>query len=162
MSKNVGQLLVDIIPKKHQWKMDLFQQWNSIIGSLSSKVRIERIKDDQLILAVVHPAWAQELFLMSHVIKQKVNNALDRERIKNIQFLTIDFEVERKLRANKKNSYDKPNIFRNQVVLNYKEQQKLLCIKNNDLRKVLEEFYIRCKKQRIRSRDKHENRQIKS
>jgi hypothetical protein len=155
MSKNVGQLLVDIIPEKHQWKMDLFQQWNSIIGSLADKVRIERIKDDQLILGVTHPAWAQELFLMSHVIKQKVNNALDHERIKNIQFRTIDFEAERKVRAKKKNTCDPGDIICNQVVLNDKEQQKLLNIENNDLRKVLEKFYIRCKKQRMRkSREK--------
>ena len=149
MSKNIGNLLINVIPEQHRWKMDLFQQWESIIGSLSDKVRIESIYKDQLILGVIHPAWAQELYLMSHVIKQKVNNALKDERIKEIRFRSVDFDAGRKKIAKRTDPHatlQSSLLDKKKFVITEKERKKLSHIKNEDLRMVLEKFCVRCKR----------------
>ena len=73
MSKCLKELLINIIPKEHSWKITLFQNWDNIIGSLKNKVIIDQIKDDVLYLGVVHPAWAQELHMLSPMLKAKIN-----------------------------------------------------------------------------------------
>ena len=89
MAEQICSFLNDIFPKEHVWKMKLFQNWDGIIGSLKSKVRIEKLEGSMLVLGVCHPAWAQELFMLSNVIKNKINRLLKEDKIKDIDFLII-------------------------------------------------------------------------
>jgi hypothetical protein len=150
MSVQVRHLIAHIIPKQHRWKMDLFQQWNSIIGSLRDKVRIEKIVGDKLILGVIHPAWAQELFMMSHVIKDKVNNALKQERIKEVRVRAVDFAEATQKTANRKRQYDRLSTTTREVIsLSWSEKKALSGVDNKELREELRKFYIRCKERGI-------------
>jgi|SaaInlLV_10m_DNA_2_1039722.scaffolds.fasta_scaffold00637_7 hypothetical protein len=150
MSEQIGKLLLDVIPKQHRWKMDLFQNWNSIIGSLSDKVRIESINGSSLILGVMHPAWAQELFLMSHVFKNKINNALRDDKIKDIKFRTIDFKKKHPKDIQRGNCLSTVDMLCKSYVVTDLERKKFLNIENSDLREALEKFYVRCKTRRIK------------
>ena len=93
----LGTFLTNIIPQEHSWKIKLFGQWKNIIGHLSEKVRIEKITESSITLGVCHATWAHELFLLSPMIKKKINNLLREEKIKNIHFRTVT--LEKKIRA---------------------------------------------------------------
>ena len=150
MSVQVRHLIAHIIPKQHRWKMDLFQQWSSIIGSLSDKVRIEKIVGNKLILGVIHPAWAQELFMMSHVIKDKVNSALKQERIKEVRVKAVDFMEATQKTANRQRQCDRINPTPGAIItLSFLEKKALAVVENKELQEELRRFYIRCKERGI-------------
>jgi hypothetical protein len=69
-----------------QWKFKLMQQWSSIMGNLVSKVSIHKIYGSSITLGVTDSGWMQELYMMSNLIKQKINTALDKPRIETIRF----------------------------------------------------------------------------
>src|SRR5439155_41226 len=68
MALNLKELLQAIIRPEKNWKTDLLYRWRDIIGSLHSKVRIEKIHDDTLILGVFNSCWMQELYLLSPLL----------------------------------------------------------------------------------------------
>lgn len=143
MTKALQELLLDIIPAQHRWKVILLKKWPSIIGTLNDKVIIEKITENCLYLGVCHPSWAQELFILSSVIKQKINAALAENRIVNIKFRVVP-QAQAKLAIThapqKNNLAALPN-----TVLSSKEIKCLGEVKNDILRTALEDFYTRCK-----------------
>lgn len=56
------------------------------MGTLVSKVSIYKIYNDSIILGVSDSGWMQELYLLSNLIKQKINAVLDKPRIETIRF----------------------------------------------------------------------------
>ena len=142
MSKLIGKILVDIIPEQHLWKLQLFNNWDSIIGNLKDKVRIEKIYEKSLILGVCHPAWAQELLFLSPVIKKKINTIFQEEKIKNIKFRIVSFKKKQKNNSKKSRPKNK-NL---EHCLTITEHSTLEALKNKELAGVLEHFCMRCKK----------------
>ena len=65
MIKPLAHFLHDFVDQKHQWKIKLFENWKTIVGKFEDKVTIIRIENNLLVLGVCHPAWAQELFMLS-------------------------------------------------------------------------------------------------
>ncbi len=86
MARQISELLRDFVSKEHNWKTKLLKDWGTIIGPLKNKVTVEKVEGKLLVLGVTHPAWAQELFLLSDMLKKKINSHLDREYIKIIRF----------------------------------------------------------------------------
>ena len=147
MTKRLSDFLVNLIPKEHSWKLTLFQNWESIIGNLKDKVIIDQIKDDILYLGVTHPVWAQELHMLSPMLKTKINAALDQPRIKAIRFKVVDssFKKKNKFRNNRIQDYVTDPICKK---LSKTEQIVLDNVTDTDLRDVMYEFGVRCKKMR--------------
>lgn len=142
MPKRIGTFLTTIIPDEHIWKIKLFGYWETIIGNLKEKVRIEKITNNSLTLGVCHPAWAQELFLLSPMLKEKINSYLKENRIKNIQFKTVTFtSVPPKIRTKQTQMHNQK-----EYCLSITEHSHLQTIQNTELATALEQFYIRCKK----------------
>jgi len=140
--ESISKILSDIFHKKEQWKIKLFQRWGTVIGKLKDKVRIEKIGSNFIVLGVIHPAWAQELHLLSDALKQRINKVLGKEQIKRIQFKVVD--LEKPIKKTKKSTNTKKINPRKKNLLS-KEQQKILNkINNKDLCLVLEEYYKRC------------------
>lgn len=144
MSKIVGQILANLIPNEYLWKIKLLNSWESVIGNLKGKVRIEKITETSLMLGVTHSTWAQELFLLSPMIKKKINRLLKEDKIKSIKFKTV------KLDKKTQNQPEKPKYPRQQqrqteYCLTISEHNKLKLINNSELADALEKFYIRCK-----------------
>jgi hypothetical protein len=143
MPKPIGSFLTNVIPEEHLWKLKLFGCWKSIIGNLQSKVRIEKIADDSITLGVMHATWAQELFLISPIIKNKINDALKEEKIKTIHFRIVPFgQKKEKLKLEKVLVIKEHNL----SIIEHAHLEKL---KNKELANVLGQFYIRCKNQKI-------------
>lgn len=86
MIRDVTQLLLMIFPSDQRWKIVLFERWGDIIGKLREHARIEKLHEKTLTIGVSHPAWAQELHMLSSVLKKKINAALGCERIETIRF----------------------------------------------------------------------------
>lgn len=151
MPKILGQILVDIIPSKHQWKIKLFNNWEDIMGNLKEKAKIVQITNNSITLGVCHPTWAQELRLLSSMIKKKINNLFDEEKIKKINFKVINFSNKKKI---SKNVEYRCNIEKIEYLLSIEEHNKLKNIKNKELASSLEKFYVRCKVIGERKREK--------
>lgn len=144
MSKPIGSFLTKIIDQEHVWKTKLFGQWNSIVGNLKGKARIEKITDNSLTIGVCHATWAQELFLLTPIIKKKINKILKEEKIKKINFRTVKFE--------KKSSFTKATADREKRAKKNRQKEHNLSITKganlenvgcNELAQALEEFYIK-------------------
>lgn len=144
MIGSIGALLTNIFPKEHQWKIKLFQNWKDIIGSLHEKVRIEKLEGAVIVLGVCHPTWAQELFMLSNIIKNKINAVLKEDRIKYIKFRTIKFKPKAKPKTRPTKSVKRRNDIKN-VVFSANERASLSKIKCDKLRSTLEMYYLRCK-----------------
>ena len=82
----------DCLPKisasnnNQNWKLHLMNQWETIMGSIGCKVSIYKIYNDSITLGVCDSGWMQELYLLSNLIKQKINSILDKTRIETIRF----------------------------------------------------------------------------
>lgn len=148
MSKCIGKILIDVIPKKHLWKVKLLGSWDTIIGNLKDKVRIEEISENSITLGVCHSTWAQELFFLSPMLKRKINKLLQEEKIKNIKFKTVQRQkvVKKTKHEAGKKPCQKEAIRSIEHSLTITEHSTLKEIKNPELATALEQFYIRCKK----------------
>lgn len=89
--KHIKDCLPNISLSNHQknWKFQLMHEWSTIMGNLVSKVSIYKIYNDSIILGVSDSGWMQELYLLSNLIKQKINTVLDKPRIETIRFQYI-------------------------------------------------------------------------
>lgn len=96
--KHIKAFLPNITISNHQksWKFNVMNQWNTIMGSLSTKVSIYKIYNDSITLGVSDSSWMQELYLLSNIIKQKINNILDKPRIETIRFHFITNQINTK------------------------------------------------------------------
>lgn len=153
MANHVHHLLLSVIPQEHRWKIILFQQWESIIGSLKDKVKIEKIQNDALFLTVSHPSWAHELLMLSGLLRKKINNALQEERIKTIRFSSSSFKPTPESPSEKNSSLFIPLSPQEEitsVTLNAQERKTLDHVPCDDLRSVLEQFFVRCHKTKLR------------
>lgn len=139
MSQQINKVLQKVFPEEHRWKMELLGGWSTIAGNLIDKVRIERIQNDLLVLGVSHPAWAQELFFLSGVLKDKINKFLGGEKIKAIRFQTVDLSIKKNKCVPTKQKFSKKESH-----VSIKKKPVLNNIKNKELRDALALYYDRC------------------
>jgi hypothetical protein len=139
MALYLKELLHALIHPEKNWKTNLLYQWHDIIGSLHSKVRIEKIYDDTLILGVFHSCWMQELYLLSPLLIKTINEKLDQPYIKQIRFKHVGLKELHKKNVNN-NVTKKKKI----VELTKEDERTLAKITDPALRDVLKTFRIRC------------------
>jgi len=134
----VTQIIKTSSPQQN-WKSNIMQNWGEIIGSLASKVFIERIYQDTIILAVTDSCWMQELHLLSELIKTKINQTLSEPRIKTIRFKysTKKNSSVQKIRVNTPISFIPKQ-------LTPQEQQALSHIQDQELSQALTRFLQKC------------------
>jgi hypothetical protein len=137
MATNLKELLQTLINPHNNWKTDLLYRWKDIIGPLHSKVRIEKVHDDTLILGVFHSCWMQELYLLSPLLIKTINEKLDQPYIKQIRFKQVVLK-----RATIKISPTKM-VHKKEVFLSKKDEHTLAKIADPALRDALKAFRIR-------------------
>ena len=147
MAKHISEFLNSFISKENAWKIKLLKDWDKIIGDLKDKVAIEKIERDLLVLRVSHPAWAQELFLLSDVLKKKINSLFDKNYIRQIRFKSAALKKRKNKKNRIKNSFKSPpsNSLKD-VYLTPNEKKSLSKIMDNELAEWLEKFYLCCKR----------------
>lgn len=145
VSQSLNTILQAIIPPEHQWKLTLFKHWDEIIGDMRDKVIIQEIKDSVLFLAVSHPAWAHELFLLTPLLKQKINSYLVKDQIKTIRLNVKTFQPTGSQRKKVYNAEQAPLV---NIPPSRQEQALLSRVANHELRDALCSFLLRCKRQK--------------
>lgn len=139
MAVYLKELLHALINPEKNWKTDLLYRWNDIIGSLNSKVRIEKIYDDTLVLGVFHSCWMQELYLLSPLLIKTINEKLDQPYIKQLRFKHVG------LKSLKKDSLKPTTIKKKEeIILTQKDERTLAKVADPALRDALKAFRIRC------------------
>ncbi|MBI2352900.1 DUF721 domain-containing protein [Candidatus Dependentiae bacterium] len=124
---------------KKNWKMHLIQQWGSIVGTISYKVSIYKIYNNSIILGVSDSSWMHELYLLSNVLKQKINMALDQPRIESVQFRYVSHSSLTKISQ----SLEKVAVV-NERDLTVREKKALEKINDGELAQALERLLQKC------------------
>lgn len=138
MAVYLKDLLNKIVHPEKNWKTNLLYQWHDIVGSLHSKVRIEKIYDDTLILGVFNSCWMQELYLLSPLLIKTINEKLDQPYIKQLRFKYVNIKISKK---NSKTSHTKKN---KDIKLTKEDERTLAKITDPTLRDALKAFRMRC------------------
>ena len=139
MTLHIKSLLGSYMQSKSGWRLKLLTDWPHIMGTLTEHVTIEKIYPEMLVLGVTDSCWLQELHLLSETIRQKINETLDQQRIKQIRFK----HVMKKQSENKKSTM---KYFKKKVpkILNFSEKKALALITDPHLKSALESFLNRC------------------
>ncbi|MFA6065716.1 MAG: DUF721 domain-containing protein [Candidatus Babeliaceae bacterium] len=122
------------------WKADLLRNWRTVVGSLSEKMRLEKIESSLLIIGVYDPHWMQELFLLSRTIIRTINTYLGGSYIIDLRFRLVQ-------KRHVKSFVLKHETFsarRNQMALTYEQQETLKIIKDQELQVLLKNFLHTC------------------
>ena len=128
---HIKVLLENYLKPADEWKLSLIQQWPHIVGELHSRMRIQRVNNDHVIIGVYDIHWMHELFHMTRFITEKINNSLGGSYIKTIRFVLVK-KNERVQKNNEKNIAEKP--FLPTINLTDREQNALTLIHDNELR----------------------------
>jgi len=139
MAHKIEQLLDKIFSWNQSWHHTLIRDWHVIIGPLHSKVQLEKIETDTLVLGVYDSCWMQELYLLTPLLLRTINQKLDRPRIKQLRFKAAGKRQLRKIAARAESG--KKNKL---VELNRQEQEALKRIEDPQLQEALKRFLIRC------------------
>lgn len=142
MAFDIKTLLKPYIQANNEWKFKLIQDWHAIMGSLAHNVSLEKVTQDTIVLGVSDSCWMQELYLLSPVLLQTINQSLDQPRIKHIRFK----QVGRREKIQKK-QHSLPLNNPQKVVLNAKQEKALARITDQTLRSALESFLMRCQEE---------------
>jgi len=135
---NISNLVQKIMHTHADWRMTLIAQWPHIVGDIAQHACIERIEGEILIVGVHNAVWLQELYLLAPVLRQKINQALDQPRIKQIRFRHCNQHTV----AQRKNTrVTTPPRTR---PLNNKEQAALNTLRDAELGACLRNFLLRC------------------
>ncbi len=136
----IGSILNGVLKRTADWKMRVISEWPTIMGPLASRISVEKIEGDAIFVRVCNSTWMQELYLLSDLLLNKINQTLPQPYIKKIRFkhaipLTIKttsttHTITHKTRA-------RPQ-------LNQQEKRALNAIVDTDLRTALEQFLTRC------------------
>ncbi len=139
MARHILSVLNNVLPQQHAWKMQVLHQWERIIGPLATKVTLYRIDDRAVVLAVNHPGLAQELLMLSDLIKTKINAVIGSDTITAIHFRTTAKQTVH-TPAPITTTLQKPI-----QSLTSSEKKHLDIVENTELRIALTNFYLTCK-----------------
>ena len=141
MAQHILAALDTVLPTQQTWRLQILQQWPTIIGNLSGKVKLHKVDDHSVVLSVTHPGLAHELLMLTDLIREKINAVIGRPQIKAIHFRNFH----RKSTRPKPQPISRPTAPTQRATLNNTEQQMLATIENEELRAALSSFYRTCK-----------------
>lgn len=147
MANHIRSLLAPFLQtKKTDWKVKLLNEWDTIMGPMAHNVTIIKIYDDTVILGVYDSSWLQELYLLSNIIIENINQKLDSARINQLRFKQIK-------RTGTPSSGKNSSAYQHDttpITLTSIEQKALDRIDNESLRVVLKSFLVRCHREKKR------------
>jgi hypothetical protein len=142
MTKALKDLISTIFKAKEIWKYNLLRNWDTIMGPLSTKIRIEKILDNAVIVSASNSCWLQEIYQLSPLLIKTINQNLDKPRIKQIYFKKAGASTDKRpMMKQKTRYYPAPQ----EIHLTTRQKQALTHIKDPQLSKALEQFLKRCR-----------------
>ncbi len=145
MALLIKEILPSLLPSERQWQIQLLQKWEIILGNLKTRVVLEKIQHDTLVLGVYDASWMQELYLLSPLILETINKNLDQSPIKQLRFK----QAHRKKVVHKKNIVKHKKEYTTEPIMNSKQHDALKQIMDPELKSALYNFLIRCCKENV-------------
>lgn len=139
MARILKNVLRSVLKTGSSWKTDLLHNWPEIIGDLGSKVRLEKIHGETLVLSVADACWLQELYLLSPILLKAINEKLDQPRIKRLRFK----QAGTKKRTRTQHIHTRKKQLKD-VTLSQKECAALTKVSDPQLSSALRRFLVRC------------------
>ncbi len=140
MALLIKDLIAHIVNPTKDWRLLLLHKWPTIVGSLKTRIRLERIYQTTLIIGVYESHWMQELFILSRMLMQTINKHLGHPYVTELKFKLIEpLPLEKKAES-----------LENQVLpyapvsFTVAHHQALNHVYDDQLRNVLTHFFIRC------------------
>lgn len=124
--------------QNNQWKISLIKNWPKIIGNLHTKISLQKIYHNSVVIGVYDNHWMQELYLMSKLILKKINNHLKEPKITNIRFQYLEKQTKKRSKKKQQLHFTKP------VHLSANEEKALQKIHDQELSTALKSFLERC------------------
>ncbi len=134
--------LKDILPRimqKDDWRINLARRWDAVVGSLQTKIRLEKTYDSTAVIGVYEAHWMQELYLLTDELCDAINNVIGQQKITHIRFLLVE-ERERTQKKTEKRELIIPT----KVPLSSQQQQALTKITDPALQQAMQDFWFRC------------------
>jgi hypothetical protein len=157
MAQQLKNLLRSVF-KQENWKLELLSCWDSIVGNLADKMRLEKIEGSTLHIGVYQSSWMHELYLLSNVLKKTINTKLGKPYIKNIRLKYVEKKSLEDQASTKScadqitannNHKSRMKVIYKPIVLNRKEEHALTKVKDDDLKNALHKFLSRCHHQKV-------------
>ena len=122
------------------WRKRLVQEWATLVGDLHTKMRLERIsQDNTVIIGVYDIHWMHELHMLSPLIIQTMNEKLGAVVIKKVRFVVIDMASDK---TAKKSFHQEETAKKTQTItLTPAQQSALAHIKDSELQAALAQFW---------------------
>ena len=130
-----------IMSKTEPWHGTLLTQWQTIIGSLTTKVTILQIEDDTLVLGVYDACWLQELYCLAPLLCERINKTLEQSYIKAIRFKRTIKKKEMRMPIKSQPMYHVQKVVKK---LSDQEKQSINQIADLELQEALLSFRNRC------------------
>lgn len=143
MSMPIKNVLDSLLSQHNNWQLQLLNNWPSIVGHIKTNVQLLKIYEDTLVIGVQDSCWLQELYLLSPLLLQTINQKLDRPRIKKLRFKAVGI-TDKKIKKGTSVQKNTTKI----IQLSAQEQQTLAHIHDEHLRQVLKDYLVRCYRER--------------
>jgi len=144
MTQGVDALMRLFLQKHgHTWQMYLIQNWRTIVGNLHTRICLEKIQEDTIVVGVYDSHWMQELFLLNSMLLTMMNAHFDKPYIKQIR-LKLAKQNPENLKKKKKLTAAPAQP---PLVINVTEEHRIALaqVKDSELQKILQDFLGYCK-----------------
>ncbi len=127
----------------HTWQMYLIQNWRTIVGNLHTRICLEKIQEDTIVVGVYDAHWMQELFLLNSMLLTMMNAHFDKPYIKQIRLKLAKQNPET---VKKKKKLPAAAVGPS-LTINLTEEHRvaLAQVKDSELQKILQDFLGYCK-----------------
>lgn len=115
------------------WKKRLLRDWPVIVGALNTRMRVEKIVNDLLVIGVYDQHWMHELFHMSRMIVNTINTKLGKPYVKQVRFVLVARTTKKEIKRADRMAEEK----RQERSLTAQEQHVLTQVKDLELRELL-------------------------
>ena len=143
MAQSLKNLVNRFIESQDSWQLQLLAQWESIVGSLKTRVHLIKIEKDTLILGVADACWMQELYLLTPLLLQTINKHLGKTYIQHLRFKAVGISPKKSMRSSQSiASADAVD-----TALTELEMTAIDTCVDKELARELKNYLIRCKTQ---------------
>lgn len=144
MATHIKNLLKTFLHHDTNWQGYLIANWSTIIGNLKDHVSLERIQGDTIILGVNNSSWMHELYMLSGMLKDKINAQLQKPYVQKIKFKFTDKKKFEEKQPCKRQERLEPTVKKIAFTLRQEKALQKIHEKNKDLASSLETYFYKC------------------
>lgn len=137
----IKNLISNLIARDaNDWRFYLLQHWQTIIGPVHTRICLEKIYGNTLVIGVYESHWLHELNCFVNIMISNINRHFEKPHVQQIRFKLIEVPV----RPAGPRVPKKVESVESVVPLSHTQKVALIKIKDNELKEFLTEFWQRC------------------